>query len=109
MNAGAEARANAEFLKVCRGEICDQVGGGEEAVERAGIPPRLVAQRPGDDHLVAHIGVHFSVEIGDWLITLKKNLVIRSRTRTSPISSASAVAPAISRNITMRYSRLGRR
>ena len=72
MNAGAESRQDAEFLGVGRGEFDHSLFDGEEAAQWPRIALGVLAQRAGDNHLVADIGVDFPVLIGNQLRRCRK-------------------------------------
>jgi hypothetical protein len=61
VNAGTEIWHDTKFAPVGRGEPRHRVFDGEKAAQRLGISLRVAAQRPGDDHLVTDVGVHFAV------------------------------------------------
>ena len=63
MQAGAEARHHAELLQVTVGLLRNGVGDREEAVDAASARHPLI-ERPGDNDLVADIGVDFAA-MGD--------------------------------------------
>src|SRR5690242_16188968 len=72
MDAGAEARRDAEFLLVSRRQFRHPVFNRKEALQRAGVPLRVDAERPGDDHRVADIGVHLAAIFGYRLVDIEK-------------------------------------
>ena len=72
MNAGAEPRHDAEFLGIGRGELDHPFFDREEAAQRSGIALGILAQRPGDDNLVADIGVDLPVMFGNRFVDVRK-------------------------------------
>lgn len=72
MNAGAEPRHDAEFLGVGWGEFAHPLFDGEEAAQRSGVAFGILAQRPGNDDLVADIGVDLPVVVGNRLVDVEE-------------------------------------
>jgi len=74
MNAGAEAGRDAEFPLVSRRQFRHPVLDRKKALQRISVPLRAAAERPGDDHRVADIGVHLAAIFGNWLVDIEKEL-----------------------------------